>query len=84
MVSHGIFAQLTVHCPFSDGHTSYYSNQQIVSMIKDVLKQLWAKEAFLNEAIRKDVHMRTQQFIQNTVRDMIRHATKKKKSRAKT
>lgn len=53
-------------------------------MIKDVLRQLWAKEAYFNEAIRKDIHLRTQTFIQGSVRDMTRHATKKKKSRART
>lgn len=53
-------------------------------MIKDVLRMLWSMEATLHDTIRADIHLRTQKFIQETLRDITRHVAKKKKLRAKT
>ena len=53
-------------------------------MIKDVLRHMWAMEGQLTEGILQDIHLRIQLFVQNNLRDMIRHAIKKKKARAKS
>ncbi|EDQ89698.1 uncharacterized protein MONBRDRAFT_32353 [Monosiga brevicollis MX1] len=57
---------------------------KIVAMIKDVLRHMWSLEGVLNEGIVRDIHLSVQMFLQDKVRDMIRHAIKKKKPRAKT
>jgi Asp/Glu/hydantoin racemase len=53
-------------------------------MIKDVLRAMWKLESTLSEGIMQDIHMRMQMFLQDQVRDMIRHAIKKKKAKAKS
>ncbi len=53
-------------------------------MIKDVLRMMWNMEADLHDLIRADIHLRTQVFIQDVLRDVTRHVTKKKRPRSKT
>lgn len=53
-------------------------------MVKDVLRILWKMESMLNLAIRVEMYQETQIFIQQNVRDMIRHCIKKKKAKART
>jgi len=62
----------------------HHRRRQIVSMIKDVLRAMWKLESTLSEGIMQDIHMRLQMFLQDQVRDMIRHAIKKKKAKAKS
>lgn len=57
---------------------------QIVAMIKDVLRLLWTRKAELQDILLADMHTRTQDLIQNTLRDVTRHCTKKKRVRART
>lgn len=56
---------------------------QIVSMIKSAARTLWAMEGILTAAIRRDIHDEVQEFVQVTLRDIIRNTTKKKKTRAR-
>jgi hypothetical protein len=53
-------------------------------MIKDVLRLMWSMEGQLSSDILQDIHLQMQTFLQDKVRDMIRHAIKKKKARAKS
>eukprot|EP00911_Craspedida_sp_UC1_P002217 UC1_evm1s1691 len=57
---------------------------RIIAMIKSTVKLMWDVEGLLTSVIRQDVHRKTQVFIQETLRDVIRWVTKKKKQRPRT
>ncbi len=52
---------------------------QTVAMIKSIANVLWKSESTLLEQLQQDMHRETQEFIQHTLRDVIRQASKKKK-----
>jgi hypothetical protein len=52
-------------------------------MIKSTARLLWAMEGLLTAGIRRDIHDAVQEFVQQTLRDVIRNTTKKKKTKAR-
>jgi len=57
---------------------------QMVAMIKDISRVLWQMQIRINGEVRRDMYREIQEFIQKTLREPIRHATKKTKSKART
>ena len=56
---------------------------QIIAIIKSTARLLWSSEGMLTAAIRRDLHDEIQEFVQLTLRDVIRNTTKKKKTKAR-
>ena len=52
-------------------------------MIKSTARLLMEMEGLLTAAIRRDIHDEVQEFVQVTLREVIRNTTKKKKTRAR-
>eukprot|EP00035_Acanthoeca_spectabilis_P004839 m.107332 g.107332 ORF g.107332 m.107332 type:complete len:1266 (-) comp12746_c0_seq1:41-3838(-) len=57
---------------------------ELIAMIKDVSRTLWQMQSTLTEAIHRDMHDEMQGFVQVSIREAIRYASKKKKQKART